>query len=213
MDPGTDSDGVVTSDDSIGNLRRGGLGQIALRTFERLVTPPHVQKILIFSSVPRSCSLFSMPRVQKSHYHPPELELICPVEGCGKECRSYGGLTQHFQAKHPDSEYQPGTSSAPAVNDFIVLDSDYSSANDLDPFPPENDPDGPLDAFGSESNLDLNSIGFDFENPFLPSSRPDSPSRESEPEASYMHCHPIINGLLYMYIQSSLCEYSHFYTR
>lgn len=127
-----------------------------------------------------------MPRIQKS-YCSPELELVCPVEGCRKVCRAYGGLTQHLQAKH--KEYQPGTPSSTAVvNDCIILDSDLSFVNDLEmSISPDSDPAGAWDAFG-----DHDSIGFDFEIPFLPSSRPHSPSIESE--ASNVNYHLIING-------------------
>lgn len=132
-----------------------------------------------------------MPRLQRSYCSPADLELICPVNGCRKKCRTYGGLAQHIQAKHKD--YQPGTPFAAVVNDFNILDSDLSSANDLEiSFPLESDPDGPWDAFNFDSESNHNSIDFDFENPFLPSSRPDSPSRESE--ASNVVYHPIING-------------------
>jgi hypothetical protein len=127
-----------------------------------------------------------MPRIEKSYCSPAKPELICPVKGCGKECRAYGGLTQHIQAKH--KEYQPGTPSAAVVDDFIVPDSDLSSVNDPETyFSPDRDPAGTWDAFDSQSNHD--SIGFDFENQ---SSRPDSPSRESE--ALNVDYHPIING-------------------
>jgi hypothetical protein len=149
-----------------------------------------------------------MHRNQKNHRSPAQL-VICPVEGCRKECLSYGGLTQHIQAKH--KEYQPGTPSPPsaAAVDYSILDSESSSVNDLEMstgIPPDNDPAGASDAFGSESESestgnrdrdrdrdhDSLSIGFDFEIPFLPSSQPDSPSRESE--ASNVDYHPIING-------------------
>jgi hypothetical protein len=124
--------------------------------------------------------LFSMPRIQKSYCSP--AELICPVEGCGKECRTHSGLTQHLNTKH--KEYQPGTPpSAAAVNDCIILDSDLSSVSD---------PAGAWDAFDSESNHD--GAGFDFEIPLLPSSRSDSPSRESKASGSNVDYHPIING-------------------
>jgi hypothetical protein len=134
--------------------------------------------------------LFSMPRVQKSYCSP--TKLICPVEGCRKQCRTNSGLTQHLHAKH--KEYQRETHpSVAAVNDCIILDSDLSSVSDLEMsiIPPDGDPAGAWDAFanGSESNHD--SVGVDFEIP-LP---PDSPSRESEAMDSNVTYHPIINGL------------------
>lgn len=107
---------------------------------------------------------------------------------------------QHIQEKN--KEYQPGTPPSAAAVDYTILDSESSSVNGLKmTIPPDsNDPAGASDAFGSESkswsNRDHDTgslgIGFDFEIPFLPSSQPDSPSRESE--ASNVDYHPIING-------------------
>lgn len=148
-------------------------------------------RLFFLSSSITLVSLFtgSMSHNQKNYCSPAQL-VICPVEGCRKECLSYGGLTQHIQAKH--KEYQPGTPPSAAAADYTILDSESSSVNDLEmSIPPDNDPAGASDAFGSESNLD-HSIGFDFEIPFLLSSQPDSPSQESE--ASNVDYHPIING-------------------
>jgi hypothetical protein len=119
-----------------------------------------------------------MPRIQKINRSP--AKLICPVEGCRKECRSHGGLTQHLRSKH--KEYQPGSPPADAVNDFIILDSDLSS---------DRDPAGAWDATGSEHNHD--GIGFDFEVQTLRSSR-SSPSQESEASVSNVDYHPTISG-------------------
>lgn len=132
-----------------------------------------------------------MPRNQKSYCSP--AKLICPVEGCRKECRTYGGLTQHLDAKHKD--YQTGDPpSTAADNDCIILDSDLSSVNDLEmSIPPDSDPTGDWDPFASGSELN-DGVGFDFEIPLLPSSQPDSPSPESEASGSDVDYHPIING-------------------
>ena len=129
-----------------------------------------------------------MPRLQKSYCSP--AKLICPVEGCRKKCQTYSGLTQHLHAKHNLNEYQPGTSSNPstaAANDRSTLDSSDLSSVNLEM--PDGDPAGAWDAFGSESNHDS-----DFGIPLLPSSRQDSPSRETEASDSTVDYHPIING-------------------
>jgi hypothetical protein len=153
---------------------------IVVQIFKRI-------KAVIFLSFSSFGSL-SMPRIQRIYCSPATIKLICPVEGCRKECRSYGGLTQHLHAKHKD--YQPGTPpSAAAVNDCLILDSDLPTVTDLEI--PDSDPAGVWDAFGSESNR---SVSFDFENPLFLSSPPDSPSRESEASGLNVDYHPIING-------------------
>ena len=126
-----------------------------------------------------------------SHNDCPPAKLICPVKGCLKECRTYSGLTQHLHAKH--KEYQPGTPppTTAAVNDFI-LDSDLSSVNLNDLEMRDSDPAGAWDEFGTEPNH--GSVVPDFEIPLLPSSRPDSPSRETIASGSIVDYHPIING-------------------
>jgi hypothetical protein len=58
-----------------------------------------------------------------------------------------------------------------------------------DPEMPDSDPAGAWSAFGSESNRNS-----DFDIPLLPSSRPDSPSRETETSGPIVDYHPIING-------------------
>lgn len=134
---------------------------------------------------------FRMPRIQKSYYSP--AKLICPVEGCRKECQTYSGLTQHLHAKHKG--YQPRTPPSAAVNDCIILDSDSSSVNDLQmSIAPDSDPVGACDVFDPESNHDSDNFGFEM--PLLPSSRPDSPLafRESEASGPNVDYHPIING-------------------
>lgn len=139
-----------------------------------------------------------MPRIQNRFRSPAELELTCPVEACGRTCRTHSGLTQHLHAKHKD--YQPGTPrSAVTVNDRVVLDSDsdLSSAAGSEMSIPPSDPAGAWEAFGSSRD----SVGQDFEipEPFIPSSRPDSPSQESiasDHDSSIFttEYHPHING-------------------
>jgi hypothetical protein len=121
-------------------------------------------------------------------------KLICPIEACRKECRTHSGLTRHLNSKHKD--YQPGLRTPPsaaAVNDLFVLDSDVSSLNDVD-IPPGSDPGAAWDAFSSNHD----NVGFDFETPLIPSSRPHSPSQESQASDSSsstsVDYHPLING-------------------
>lgn len=138
-------------------------------------------------------TLNCMPRLQIRYCSP--AKLICPVEACRKECRTHSGLTQHLYAKHKD--YHPGTPpSAAAVNDRINLDSDLSSVDDVEmskSIPSDSDL-GAWDVFGSNHD----SVDFDSEipRPFLPPSRPDSPSQESEASSifKFIEYHPLING-------------------
>ena len=140
-----------------------------------------------------------MPRIQNRFRSPADLELTCPVDGCGRTCRTHSGLTQHIHAKHKD--YQPGTPrSAATVDDLVVLDSDSdldlsSAAGSEMSIPPSAA--GTWDAF----SYSRDSVGQNFEipEPFLPSSRPDSPSQESlasDSESSIFttEYHPLING-------------------
>ena len=135
-----------------------------------------------------------MPRIPNSNRSP--AKLVCPVDTCGKECRTHSGLTQHLNAKHKD--YQLGTPSplsTATIGDRIVPESDLSESSLSDAqmlIPPDSDL-GAWDAFGSNHNSD-------FEIPPLPGpllpSQPNSPSRESEANDSkiFMEYHPLISG-------------------
>ena len=133
-----------------------------------------------------------MPRIQRGYHSP--AKLICPVEACRKECRTHSGLTQHLNSKHEDYQLGLGTPpSAAAVNDLFILDSDVSSLNDAEmSILPDGDPDVAWDAFSSNHD----NVGFDIETtPFLPSSRPHSPSQASDSSSSIsVEYHPLING-------------------
>ena len=137
-----------------------------------------------------------MSHIQREYHSP--AKLICPVEACGKECRSHSGLTRHLIYKHED--YQPGLGTPPsaaAVDDLFILSSDSSSSIDAEmSIPPDSDPGAAWDALSSNHD----SVGFDVETPFLPSSRPHSksPSQESKSSDSSssisVEYHPLING-------------------
>jgi hypothetical protein len=133
-----------------------------------------------------------MPRFPRRNHSP--ANLICPIEACGKECRSHSGLTQHLNSKHEDYQLGLGTPpSAAAVNDLFVLDSDVSSLNDAE-ISPGSDLGDAWDAFSSNHD----NVGFDFETPLIPSSRPHSPYQESQASESSsstsVDYHPLING-------------------
>jgi hypothetical protein len=133
-----------------------------------------------------------MPRNPKRHRSP--AGLLCPVEACGRNCRTQSGLTRHLRAKHKLEDYQPGTpQSAAAVNDRIILNGDLSSVDDVEmSISPDRDLPPTWDAFSSSH--DSVQVDHDFEiQPSLPSEspRPDSPSSGSGISIEY---HPLING-------------------
>lgn len=119
-----------------------------------------------------------MPRNPKRYRSP--AELLCPVEACGKNCRTQSGLTRHLHAKH--KHYQLGTlQSAPAVH---ILESELSESS-LDGIPSQADSDPP--ATWDDHDFEIPRL-------FLSSPRrPDSPSRASGRSISIEY-HPLING-------------------
>ena len=130
-----------------------------------------------------------MPRIPKSYCSP--TKLICPVKACLKNCRTHSGLTQHIHAKHRDHRVA-GTPPSPAtVNDEgdLLFSTNDTSASDLQV--------RTWDSSGSDSSEHDSRIGFNFADPLVPTSQPDSPVQGSEASNSNTFSteyHPLING-------------------
>lgn len=153
---------------------------------------------------------------------PVSLKLICPVEACRKECRSYAGLMQHLHAKHigyqrsgipsPPSALASAVDGTPSL--LVNLDSDSDLGSNLSYVsqatvihdPGATRPGGASDSesqleleVGSTGNHDDTSSAGNFKIPLLPSPPLDSPSRESEvpkPLPDSTEYHLFINGQL-----------------
>ena len=132
-----------------------------------------------------------MPQNSQSHHSP--CKLICPVEGCQKECQSYSGLTQHLRRKHED--YKPGSLPAIHMNNTNIhntADSDIEMSS----------PDFDLDMGDSG----LNNAGLDppqFTSP-SPSLHPNSPSQDTKGQGTpsldaFTEYHPVINGKFFFF--------------
>lgn len=136
-----------------------------------------------------------MPRHPKKAHASPKHQLVCPVVGCQKICRSRSGLTRHLQLKHDDY-------SMPKYDTLLLL-GDVLFSQSSSPLPPSpysghlglsSPPPVITDHFSNLENFpDLNDFTFNgFSEPEVLQSPQSSP--EVQVPTPTVEYHPILTG-------------------